>query len=168
LQRLVVGRSASLMAVSGSASTLTSALCPQRDDGPHAVLAHVAQGHGRPRHFAAVAALRLSDKPQLDHPRRQVGRPRVFEVRPVDATGRLALLRTRLGPPHAVIGEAVCEIAKADLWAVFGRQSSEPIGPTARTVAATDSDDDKGIMSKAIPVVHAGLFAFCSQTSIPG
>jgi hypothetical protein len=30
---------------------------------------------------------------------------------------------------------------------------------------AADPDDDKGVMGKAIPVVHAGLFVICSQPS---
>ena len=59
-------------------------------------------------------------------------------------------------PPKAIVGEAVREVAKADLRSVFCSQSSETIGPPPRTDAASDSDDDKGVMGEAIPVVHAG------------
>ena len=86
----------------------------------------------------------------------------MFKVRQVDAAGRLALLRPRLGLPKAIVGETVGEVAKADLGSVFRSRSSETIGPPPRTDAASDSDDDKGVMGEAIPVVHAGLFALRS------
>ena len=89
-------------------------------------------------------SLRFLDESQLHHSGGRVRWPRLFKVRQVDAAGRLALLRPRLGPPKAIVGETVREVAKADLGAVFRSQSSETIGPPPRTDAASDSDDDKG------------------------
>jgi len=65
------------------------------------------------------ALLRFLDEPQLHHSRRRIGRTRLFKVREVYAAGALAAFGARLGPPKAVVGETVREIAKADLGSVF-------------------------------------------------
>ena len=51
----------------------------------------------------------------------------MFKVGQVDAASRLALLRPRLGPPEAVVGEAIREVAKANLRSEFRGQSSETV-----------------------------------------
>jgi hypothetical protein len=54
----------------------------------------------------------------------------------------------------AIVGP-VCQVAKADLRSVFRSESSKTIEPAARANAASNFHDDKGVVSKAIPVVHA-------------
>ena len=70
----------------------------------------------------------------------------------------------RLRPPHAVVGKSVREVAKADLRPEFRCQSSETIGPAPRADAASDPDDDEGIVGEAVvPAAHARMFALCSK-----
>jgi hypothetical protein len=64
---------------------------------------------------AAHPALRVLDEPELHHPARHIGRARLFKVREIYAAGAYATLAARLGPPKAVVGEAVREVATADL-----------------------------------------------------
>jgi hypothetical protein len=56
-----------------------------------------------------------------------------------------------------VVGKSVCEVAQSNLGAVFGGQSSKAIGPAPRADAASDPDDDKGIVREAIAAVHAAI-----------
>ena len=49
-------------------------------------------GNDQSKTRSISTALGVLDQPQLHHPRRRVRRPRLFKVRKVDATGRLALL----------------------------------------------------------------------------
>jgi hypothetical protein len=107
------------------------------------------------------------DEPQLHRSGGNVGRTRLLKVWQVDAASRFALLRPRLSTPQAIVREAVREVAKADLRSKFRSQSSEAVGTAPRAHTASNSDHHEGIMSEAIPVVHAGLFALCSLTSRP-
>jgi hypothetical protein len=94
--------------------------------------------------------LRVLDEPQLHHSGRRVGRARLFKVREVYAARAYAALATRLGSPKAIIGEAVREVAKADLRAEFRRQPSETIGSAPRADAAGNPDDDERVVGEAL------------------
>ena len=63
----------------------------------------------------------------------------------LDAAGRLALLRPRLGPPQTVIGEPVGEIAQADFWSELGREARQAVRPAPRADAAGDPDHDERV-----------------------
>jgi hypothetical protein len=54
-----------------------------------------------------------------------------------------------------VVGEAVREVAKADLWPEFRGQSGEAIGPAPSADTASDTDDHKGVVGEAVPAVQA-------------
>jgi hypothetical protein len=75
----------------------------------------------------------------------------MLEVRQVNATRRLALLRLRLSTPKTIVGETVREVAKVDLRPESRGRSSETIGATPRADSAGDSNDDKGVMGEANP-----------------
>ena len=68
-----------------------------------------------------------------------------------------AALATRLGSPKAIIGEAVREIAKADLRAEFRRQPSETIGSAPRADAAGNPDDDERVVGEALLPVKTSV-----------
>jgi hypothetical protein len=91
---------------------------------------------------------------QAHEPGRHVGRPRLAEVRQVDAASRNAPLAMRLRSPQAVIGKPIEEVAETDLRPEFGCQPRQSVSPIARANPAGDPDDHKGIEGEAVAVVH--------------
>jgi hypothetical protein len=57
----------------------------------------------------------------------------LFEVRQVDAAGRLALSAVRLRPPHTVVRKSLFKVEKADLRSELRGQSSEAVRSSPRT-----------------------------------
>src|ERR1700722_14988684 len=61
----------------------------------------------------------------------------------------------RLGPPHAVIGKTVGQVAQGDLRPEFRGKPGQAIRPAPRTDAARDPDDDEGVEGETIALIHA-------------
>jgi hypothetical protein len=59
--------------------------------------------------------LRFLDETELDHPGRSVGRARLLKIREIYAACAYAALAARFGPPKAVVGKALRQVAQRDL-----------------------------------------------------
>jgi hypothetical protein len=89
---------------------------------------------------ARSTVLRVLDEPELHHPGRRVRRAWLLEIWEVHAARALAALAARLGSPKAIIGEAVREVAKADLrseLAASRARREEPLREQTRQAIRT-------------------------------
>jgi hypothetical protein len=74
-------------------------------------------------------------------------------------SGRYTCTRLRRAcyTPRLAKGEAVREVAKADLRAEFRRQPSETIGSAPRADAAGNPDDDERVVGEALLPVKTSV-----------
>jgi hypothetical protein len=87
----------------------------------------------------------------------------ICEVWQVHPACRLARFGPRLGPPQAIIGEAVSEVAQGDLRAELGGEPRQSIRADPRADAAGDTDHAEGIEGEAVAIVHTE----CSSSHHP-
>ena len=77
----------------------------------------------------------------------------MLKVRQVNSASRFAFLRSRLGPPYAIIGEAVGKVAQRDFRSEFRGKSRQAVRAFPRALAATDADHNERIEGEAVAII---------------
>ena len=78
----------------------------------------------------------------------------MLKVRQIYPACAYAALAARFGPPKAVVGKALRQVAKADLRSVFCGKSRQAIRAASRADSASDPDHDERVKGEAIAIVH--------------